>query len=383
MTRVAVKPELLRWAMQRAELDVESLSGRFPKLEAWEIGEVSPTLNQLESFARVTHVPVGFLFLDAPPHESMPIPDFRLMGGIRPGHPSPDLLDTIYACQQRQEWYHDYARQHGEKPLSFIGAATVDDDVIQVASNIRRAIGFDLQERRAMPTWQDAMRRFIQQVETIGVLVMISGIVGGNTRRKLDPEEFRGFTLVDELAPLIFINGADTRAAQMFTLAHELAHVWLGQSGVSDVQAATIITDKKNERWCNAVAAEILAPIDRVRELYQADVEFQEELHRLARMFKISTLVILRRLFDAGFIDRETLRGFYRQEMSRLRKKDRTSGGGGSFYHTLGARVSKRFARAVVGSTLEGNTLFRDAFRMLGIKRTETFHRAAREFGGY
>lgn len=380
MTRVAINPDLLRWARQRAGLDFVELSHKFTKLEAWERGELSPTLKQLESFARATHAPVGFLFLDTPPVESLPIPDFRTMGAARMGHPSPDLLDTIYLCQQRQEWYRDYARLHGEKPLAFVGSATTNEEVQTIATQIRRAIGFDLEERQSLPTWTEALRRFIEQTEDAGVLVMISGVVGSNTSRKLNPEEFRGFALVDDLAPLVFINGSDSKAAQMFTLAHELVHVWLGESGVFDAQAVTI-TDETTEYWCNGVAAELLAPLENVRRDYRPDAGLSGEMQRLARRFKVSTLVILRRIFDTGAIDRDTLWTTYREELARLRKLDRSGSGGGDFYRTLGARVSKRFARAVVGSTLEGQTLFRDAFRMLGIKKTETFYRAADELG--
>ena len=246
MTRVTVKPELLRWARQRAGRGADELSHKFPKLEAWERGELSPTLKQLESFARATHAPLGFLFLEIPPIESLPIPDFRTMGAARMGHPSPDLLDTIYLCQQRQEWYRDYSRLHGEKPLAFVGSATTNEEIQTIATQIRREIGFDLEERQSLPTWTEALRRFIEQAEDAGVLVMISGVVGSNTSRKLNPEEFRGFALVDDLAPLVFVNGSDSKAAQMFTLAHELVHVWLGESGVFDAQAVTI-TDETTD----------------------------------------------------------------------------------------------------------------------------------------
>ncbi|HHJ13587.1 MAG TPA: ImmA/IrrE family metallo-endopeptidase [Gammaproteobacteria bacterium] len=380
MTRVAVNPELLHWALERSGLSDDALKKRFRKIDAWLAGEVQPTLKQLEAFASATHTPIGYLFLPEPPEEMVPIPDFRTMAQAQVTRPSPDLLDTIYVCQQRQEWYRNHLVLHHEEPLAFVGSASLEDDVTARAAEIRQVIGFDLAERRQLPSWNEALRRFIAQVEASGVLVMVSGIVGSNTRRKLDPEEFRGFALADDLAPLIFINGADTKAAQMFTLAHELAHIWLGQSGVSDPQAV-VVADEKTERWCNAVAAELLAPLEAVRNAYQPEAGLPAEMQRLARVFKVSTLVILRRLFDLGAIDKQTLWDTYQEELSRLRKLDRGGAGGGDFYRTLGARVSKRFARALVASTLEGQTLFQEAFHMLGIKKTATFYEEASRLG--
>lgn len=193
MTRVAVNPQLLEWAVQRAGLSVGALGKRFPKLGEWLSGESSPTLKQLESFARATHTAVGYLFLPEPPQVTLPVSDFRTMPHARMDHPSPDLLDTIYLCQQRQAWYRDYLRLHGEAPLGFVGAAAVDADVAAQAARMRHALGFDLAQRQKLSNWTEALRGFIAQVEGSGVLVMVSGIVGSNTRRKLDPEEFRGF----------------------------------------------------------------------------------------------------------------------------------------------------------------------------------------------
>src|SRR5208283_523800 len=142
-------------------------------------------------------------------------------------------------------------------------------DIVATAETIRQVIAFDVEERRRLPTWTDALRRFIEQTDAAGILVMCSGVVLNNTRRRLDPDEFRGFALMDNLAPLVFINGADTKAAQMFTLAHELAHIWLGLSAVSDTQASQV-PEHDVERWCNRVAAELLVPLAVVRDEYEA-----------------------------------------------------------------------------------------------------------------
>ena len=316
--RVEVRPELLRWARQRAGLGLVALEQRFPQLEAWERGEESPTLKQLERFASATHTPVGYLFLQEPPVERVPIPDFRTIGNEHIEQPSPDLLDTIYICQQRQEWYRDFARTTGESPLTFVGSMRLTSDAERAAASLRSALGFNVEERRQIPTWTEALRRFIEQADALGILVMVSGVVGSNNRRKLDPGEFRGLALVDDLAPLVFINGADTKAAQMFTLAHELAHIWLGRSALSDAGPISLLSHEV-EIWCNRVAAELLVPLAILREEYQRGTELQIEVNRLARRFKVSTLVILRRIHDAGGLTREQLWDAYQEELERLR----------------------------------------------------------------
>jgi Zn-dependent peptidase ImmA (M78 family) len=378
MNRVSVQPGLLSWARERADLSVDALVRRFPQLEAWERGEVHPTLKQLEAFAKATFTPVGFLFLHEPPVEAVPIPDFRTVANLHVGHPSPDLLDTLYLCQQRQDWYRDFARSMGEEPLPFVGSARPDGDVVATADRIRHALGLDLDERQRIPTWTDALRRFIEQADALGVLVMVSGVVGSNNRRKLDPQEFRGFALADDLAPLVFINGADSKAAQMFTLAHELAHVWLGQSAVSDAEARTVPAHAV-ERWCNQVAAELLVPLEALREAHDRRAGLREETGRLARRFKVSTLVVLRRIHDAGGLSGEAYREAYEDELDRLRALP--AGSGGNFYLTLGARAGKTFARALVVSTLEGRTPFTEAFRLLGFKKMATFKELGHSLG--
>jgi Zn-dependent peptidase ImmA (M78 family)/transcriptional regulator with XRE-family HTH domain len=378
MNRVTVRPKLLRWACERAGFDLDTLARRFPKLPDWERGEASPTLKQLESFAKATHTPVGYLFLQEPPAERVPIPDFRTLANEHIERPSPDLLDTVYICQQRQEWYRDFARSMGDVPLPFVGSVRVADDVVRTAALIRHALAFDIDERRQMPTWTDALRRFIEQADALGVLVMVSGVVGSNNRRKLDPQEFRGFALADDLAPLVFINGADTKAAQMFTLAHELAHIWLGKSALSDAQASLLPEDRM-ERWCNQIAAELLVPLEVLRADYHRRADVRTETDRLARCFKVSTLVILRRIHDADGLTRAELWEAYEAELQRLREIPK--GSGGDFYLTLGARASKRFARALVVSTLEGRSSFTEAFRLLGFKKMATFRDLGHSLG--
>lgn len=377
MNRVAIKPELLRWARERSGIETDELERKFPRLQEWEGGEVNPTMRQVELYAKATRTPVGYLFLNEPPEEQIPVPDFRTVRSEAVGRPSPDLLEMIHICQQRQTWYREYARSLHEDALAFVGSVQVGSDVTEAAAAMRRHL--DLSETRSLAgTWTDALRACISRAEDAGILVMCSGVVLNNTHRPLDPEEFRGFALTDEYAPLVFINGKDTKAAQMFTLAHELAHIWSGQSGISDI-VATDRPDDEVERWCNEVAAEFLVPLDALSQIYDPGNELTAEMQRLARHFKVSSLVILRRIHDIGGIAQEEFWLSYDEEVGRIR--DLPRGSGGNFYLTQPARASRRFTSALVGSTLEGYTSFTEAFRLLGLKKTETFRDLGRSLG--
>ncbi len=376
-----VAPSVLRWACKRSGKSTEDLTARFDKLPEWLSGVQQPTFRQVEDFARAVYVPVGYLFLSRPPEEALPIPDFRTRAGLPVRHPSANLLATIYACQARQDWYRQHARIHGLPELKFVGSKTSDASAEIVAAEMREELGIDLADRRSCSTWTDAVRMFIRQADEAGVLVMVNGVVKSNNYRRLDPDEFRGFALADSLVPLVFINGADTKAAQMFTLAHELAHLWLGASALSDLTAKPGLNSRREEVWCNAVAAEMLVPLEALEPERRPGESLSDALNRLARVFKVSTLVILRRLLDAKWIDRDCFDSVWGEEVQRLDALTRRGSGDGNFYRTTLTRVSHRFARALLSSTLEGSTLYRDAFRMLGLKKTETFHNLARELG--
>jgi len=362
MQRVAVKPEMLQWARRRAGLSIDDLSA-FPKLGEWERGERQPTFRQLENYAKRTYTPFGYMFLPEPPAEKLPIPDFRTVAD-RPMHgPSPNLLDTVYTMQRRQDWYRDYLIEQGNEPLPFVASATVGDNERNVAAQMRSVLRMGDGWAREHRSWEDALRDLGIRMEEAGITVVWNGIVGYNTHRKLDVEEFRGFVLVDDIAPLIFVNNADAKSAQMFTLAHELAHLWIGQGGVLNLNA-TRPASNTTERFCNRVAAEFLVPEDELRIIWPGIRYDAHPIGRIARTFRVSRIVAARRLRDLRLIDEAEFLSIYRDELDDASAR-RSSGG--SFNNTAPLRLGRPFAEAVLRAAREGSLLYHEAYQLTGL----------------
>lgn len=347
----------------------------------WRRGKKHPTLKQLEDFARAVYLPYGYLLLSSPPEEPLPIPDFRTLAGRRVRRPSPNLLDTIHMCQERQDWYREFALAEDYAVLPFVGSVTTEASPESVSAGMRREIGFGIPERQDCRNRDEAVRLLVRRAEDVGVLVMINGVVMNNNNRRLDLGEFRGFALPDRLAPLVFVNGADAKSAQLFTLAHELAHVWLGGSALSNPEIAPGQKLREEEAWCNAVAAEFLVPMDELRAELRTGEDPVAAVPRLASAFKVSNQVALRRLLDGELLTRPDFDAAWAIEIKRAAEISRGGGGGGDFYATALSRASRRFARALVSSTLEGRTLYRDAFHMLGVSKAATFNAVGENWG--
>ena len=371
-------PEMLRWACERAGYDVAHVAERMPQLPAWVRREGQPTLKQLEKLAKLTHTPLGYLFLPEPPDEGLPVPDYRTVAGTAWGRPSPDLLDTLYTMQRRQEWLRESLDENNVEPLAFVASARLADEPDAVGREMRRALGLDGGWAAGVRTWQDAVSELRRSIEQLGVMAVINGVVGNNTHRRLSVEEFRGFALTDPHAPLIFVNGADAKSAQMFTLAHELAHVWLGTEGLSGFQAL-LPGGTDVEDWCNRAAAELLAPAREVRTRWEEVRRATSPFEALARTFKVSPVVAARRALDLRLVGRGGFFDFYDRYVSReLRGGAKSSGG--DFYNNQNTRVGELFATQVLRAAMEGRIGFKEAYDLTGL-RGGTFQKYARRLG--
>ena len=347
------------------------------RVQAWErSGSIS--MPQAERLARAAHVPFGYLFLSRPPDESLPIPDFRIRGDTPPSDPSPDLLETVYAMQRRQMWMHDELVENGAEPLEFIGAYQPDGNPSVVAGAIRSALGLVDDWAASEATWSDALRRLRDSAEDAGVLVFFNGVVGNNTSRKLDPDEFQGFALVDDYAPLIFVNNADFKAAQMFTLAHELAHLLIGESGVSgfsNMEPAPNAT----EQFCDQAAAEFLVSEDDLRDFWPSANRSAEPFQAVARHFKVSSIVAARRALDLGMVDRGTFFRFYNEYKTQSSGSPQALGGG-DFWNTQRWRLGSRFAATVIRAVKGGRLSYIEAYSLTDL-RGDTFENLSERMG--
>lgn len=379
MNRVEVQPALLRWARERAGFSVAQLLGKFPKLTEWESGRTQPTFRQLERFARATFVPFGYLFLNAPPVEDPPIPHYRTTGGTGPRRPSPHLLDTIYMLQQRQWWMREYLIEEGHDPLPFVASAPADAPPKVIAERMHDVLGFGPRWAETQDGWEAALRTLRQRMDEAGIVVVTNGVVGNNARRTLDVDEFRGFVLVDEYVPFVFVNNGDAKSAQMFTLAHELAHVFYGSSASFDLRSLQPARDD-TEQACNRAAAEFLVPECEVRRVWNDLKDMPDPFSVLARHFKVSVIVAARRALDVRLITKAAFREFYDDWQRRERRQGSRASGGGNFYDNQHLRLGRRFTAAVVRKTQSGEMSYTEAYRLTGL-HGRTFEQYATHLG--
>ena len=238
--------------------------------------------------------PFGYLFLDAPPVEDLNIPDFRTKDDRTPRQPSPNLIETLHDMRRRQHWMRDYLIEEGQDALPFVGAVRPPAQVKATAKRVREALGLEDTWAENCSSWEEALRTLRDAAEDIGILVATTGVVGLNNGRSLDLDEFRGFVLCDPYAPLVFVNGNDSKSAQMFTLAHELAHIWLGKDGLFNL-VNTMPAGSELEKLCNQVAAEFLVPADKLRTRWSEVEGSANVFRRLATIFRVSPVVTARR----------------------------------------------------------------------------------------
>lgn len=384
MSRIAASPGVLRWARERAGLSVADLQGRFPKLADWEAETTQPTMRQLEQFAKVTGAPFGFFFLPEPPEMPLPFADFRRVEHRRPQGVSPELMDTIHLMGRRQAWLREERIEAEVAPLDFVGSARPSDDLDPVATgqDMRRVLGLVDGWAGLAQTWKEAVGQLHNSIEQLGIMAVINGVVGNSTRRKLDVNEFRGFALSDPYAPLIFVNGADAKSAQMFTLAHELAHLWLGDAGEGLSGFQELQPDGNDvEKFCDQAAAEFLVPAGEIGAAWPEVAHGETPFEMLAKRFKVSPVVVGRRAMDLDLVEREEFFRFYDDYTQREYEKKQTGAGRGDFYNNQNTRVGRLFASQVIRAAKEGRIGFKEAYDLTGLNGGAFQQYARRKLG--
>ncbi|WP_295334348.1 ImmA/IrrE family metallo-endopeptidase [Flavobacterium sp.] len=361
-TEVKINPNLITWAIARAGFDVEKFLENNPSIQNWIEEVKKPTVKQLEAFATRVHIPFGYLFMPEPPNESIPFPFFRT-GNNNTDKVSLNVFDTIQILQRRQDWITDYLIDNDHEPLTFVGKFNENTNANTIVVDIRNTLSLQANWACNFATFEDTLAFITHKIEEIGIFINFNGVVENNTHRPISVDECRGFVLVNQHAPFMFINAADAKAAQLFTIIHELAHIWLGESAGFDNQNLLPANDPV-EKLCDAIAAEFLVPASSLIDIWKD----KPSIEYARRYFKVSPIVIARRAMDLGLITRGEFFTFYNGYMDSFKQKKENQGSGGDFYATARKRVSVSFATYVNQAVNQNKLLYRDAYKITGLK---------------
>ncbi len=352
---VTIPREMYLWAIERAGYKADEFLMTHPDIAMYVDGEKKPTIKQLEGFASTVHVPMALLMLPTPPVETSPIPMFRGKAGN--GKFDLNVYQTILDVQGRQEWLSDYLAENDLDECPFVGKYDINTPVQEMSDNIRQLLNLEIDWMMQFNKPEKAINYFVEKMEEAGICVFFNGIVGNNTHRTLDVDECRGFALVgDTNAPMIFVNNSDSKNAQLFTLAHEFAHVLVGVSaGYAGFEGEY---HDMVESYCDKVAAEFLVPASLLRDNWTS-------IEVCAKMFNVSTLVIARRAHDLGIISSEEYRDFFLRYRANVRIKKHSSGG--AFYQTAAKRIGRLFALHIYNAVRSRQISYTEAYRLTGL----------------
>jgi len=367
----------LKWARLRSKLNIDNVAKKAnvkaEKLNEWEAGEAKPTFIQAQKLAKILHIPFGYLFLSEPPVEKQFLPDLRTLSDNHFEDFSVDLQDVISDVKFKQDWYREFRKERGDDELTFIGKYSDKDDSKVIADEIAELLKLTIDDRKMVSNWEEFYQLLVKRVEENGLWVMKSSMVGSNTHRILDVSEFRGFVISDPIAPVIFINGSDAKAAQIFTLIHEVVHLWFDSSGVSNIDFRN---DKNSivdirEKKCNVISAEVLVPEEQLRRMWNKGMSVSENAEYLCKYFKVSSVVVARRALDLELILQEEFFDYYAYLVDiweKKKQKMKNSNGGHYYYINIPIKNGYHFSGDVLQSVYSHKLLIRDGARLLGIK---------------
>lgn len=359
--QIHINTDILSWAISRAGYKIADLEKKFPRISEWLHQEKFPSLRQLSLIAKSLKIPFGYFFLNEIPKEKEQIPFFRSKGGFV--NTSLNVKETVNILKQRQSWLEDYLKEDGFEKLSFVGKYNTDTNYIKFVNDIRKTLKVGKEWARGHKDFDTTLSYITEKIEEAGIIVVFNSVVGNNNSRKIPVDECRGFVLISAYSPFIFINSADYKGAQLFTLIHELAHIWLGAESGVDMNKL-IPSNDPIEILCNEIAAEFLVPADIFVRLWNE----APDIDRIAKFFKVSRVVIARRALDLQLMSYSEYEKFYTSTFTDFFRKKEESDSGGQFYSTQKKRLSIKFLGHINTAIKQNRLLYRDAYTLANLQ---------------
>ncbi|CRZ35050.1 Zn-dependent peptidase ImmA (M78 family) [Herbinix hemicellulosilytica] len=380
---VNIKPEIINWVLNQIQDDILE-ENMINNIKAWLNGTKTPTFNQIEDLSRKTNIPLGYFFLQTPPEEKIDLLEYRTIDSIQLAKPSRNLIDTIYHMERIRDWMKDYRLEMGFDILPVVGCMENVDDISTITKRIRNDLELNETWYELCSNTREAFNFIRDRLEACGIIVMMSGIVGSNTHRLLDINEFRAFVMVDKWAPIIFINATDSDGARLFSLLHEAVHIWIGKDDLFNDRYDITNGVSSTEKLCNAVTAELMVPkdifINKWNEINETDVF--DTITRLAKYFRCGEVVIARRAKDCNKINQDVYNHVVETAIENYNKiKEKQEDNGGNYYNTMISRLDGCFVRALCESINIGRTSYTEAYRLTNTS-PKTFAEVAQRLGG-
>lgn len=390
MEEININHNILRWCREQAGFtpeDVVDLADIMPiratknkdeissvdRLRELEQGTRKPTLSQLKSFAKIYQRPIMTFFLENPPKVEDKLIDFRTIDSLPHEKDSPEFARLKRRLINLQEELSVLERESGTEPLDFIGVVNTSVDIIEFIKLVRQKLDISFAQQLQAKDDEDLFKILRDKIQDNGVYVVLEGDLGSH-HSSISTEEFRGIAITDVFAPLIAINSNDYKQAMLFTLLHEFAHIWLGDSSVSNVSINTRSVDEK-EVFCNKFAAEFLLPAQEV--LQKTNLSFSTDnifdtVSTYAKQFKVSIMVMARRLYDLGKINNNIyteIVNTIRRNVAKKKERQRENGNtGGPSRNVLDKyRLGTKVISTVLGAAYNGRMSMVDASVLLNV----------------